>query len=260
MSDRVKDIDLSKKLNRQESEERVLAAQRRLTQLRLFTAGLLKPSDVGPGLIVIFEGFDAAGKGGAIRRLTAGLDPRHVRVVPVGPPTPEERGHHFLWRFQAHVPGRGEMTVFDRSWYGRLLVERVDEGLDTKASHRSADEIVEFERMLVNDGVTIVKLWLHISQDEQLRRFNDRANNPLKQWKLTPDDWHNRSMRPSYLEALESMVAQTDQAHAHWDLIGAEDKHYARVAVLETLISRWDHDLSRRGFEVPPAHGGDYLL
>jgi len=259
MTDRVREIDLSKTMSHVDSEQRVGVAQRRLTQLRLFTAGLLEPSEVGPGLIVLFEGFDAAGKGGAIRRLTAGLDPRHVRVVPVGPPNAEERSHHFLWRFQPDIPGRGEMTVFDRSWYGRLLVERVDEGLDTALAERSASEIVDFESMLVNDGVTIVKFWLHISEEEQLRRFNDRAKDPLKQWKLTPDDWHNRSMRSAYLEYLETMVSLTDQSHAHWDLIGAEDKHFARVAILETLIERWVHDLERRGFKVPAAHGGDYL-
>jgi polyphosphate kinase 2 (PPK2 family) len=259
MSSRVSDIDLSKKMGHQESVERVLAAQRRLTQLRLFTAGLLEPSSPGPGLLVVFEGFDAAGKGGAIRRLTAGLDPRHVRVVPTGPPTPEERCHHFLWRFQSNIPGQGAMTVFDRSWYGRLLVERVDEGLDEASAKRSAGEIVEFERMLVNDGVTIVKFWLHISDDEQLRRFNERLNNPMKQWKLTTDDWHNRSKRAAYLDALETMVATTDHAHAHWDLIGADDKHWARVAILETLIERWVHDLGRRGYAVPNASGWDYL-
>jgi polyphosphate kinase 2 (PPK2 family) len=259
MSDRIKAIDLSKSLSHQESELRVQTAQHRLTQLRLFTAGLLESSVVGPGLLVLFEGFDAAGKGGAIRRLTAGLDPRHVRVVPIGPPTPEEKTHHFLWRFQADVPGQGEMTVFDRSWYGRLLVERVDEGLDRATAERSASEIVEYERMLVNDGVTIVKFWLQISEGEQLRRFNDRAKDPMKSWKLTAEDWHNRSKRPAYLEALTAMVNLTDHPHGRWDLIGAEDKHFARVAILETLIERWVHDLERRGFVVPKAHSGDYL-
>ena len=259
MGDRIKGIDLSEKLERSVSDARIVSAQRRLTQLRLCSAGLLEPRRLGPGLLVIFEGFDAAGKGGAIRRLTASLDPRHVRVVPVGPPTPEERRHHFLWRFQAHLPGQGEMTVFDRSWYGRLLVEVVDEGLEPALAKRSAQEITDIERALVDDGVTIVKFWLHISDAEQLRRFNDRANNPLKHWKLTPDDWHNRSQRAAYLDALTAMVDATDHAHAHWDLVAAENKHYARAVILETLISRWVHDLERRGYEVPADHEGDYL-
>ena len=256
---RIDDIDLTQSLTREESEKRIIAAQHRLTQLRLTTAGLIAPRTVGPGMLVIFEGFDAAGKGGTIRRLTQSLDPRHVRVVPVSEPTEEERRHHFLWRFQKSIPGQGEMTVFDRSWYGRLLVERAEQLITNNVAERSAKEIVEFERALVDDGASIVKFWLHVSDKEQLRRFNDRANDPLKQWKLTPDDWRNREKRPLYLKALEDMVAWTDQAHSRWELIGAEDKHYTRAIILETLVARWVHDLERRGIEVPAAHGGDYL-
>src|ERR1700722_395320 len=164
---RVDDIDLTKSMSKEESDKRVRKAQQRLTQLRLFSAGLLEPQVVGPGLVVLFEGFDAAGKGGAIRRLTASLDPRHVLVHPVGTPTEEELRHHFLWRFQEVLPGTGEMTVFDRSWYGRLLVERVEGLIDERAAERSAKEIVQFEHMLTNDGTTIVKFWLQISDKEQ---------------------------------------------------------------------------------------------
>ncbi len=259
MTNRIDQIDLTKSLNRDESDRRLAAAQHRLTQLRLFSAGLLEPHVVGPGLLVVFEGFDAAGKGGAIRRLTMSIDPRHVRVVPVSAPTPEELRHHFLWRFEGDVPGRGEMTVYDRSWYGRLLVERVDGLIGRDVVERSAREIVEFERMLVNDGVTIVKFWLHISDKEQLARFNDRASNPLKRWKLTNDDWHNREQRAQYLKALTYMVDATDHEHAHWDLVAAENKHYARTFVLETLVDRWVRDLKRRGLAVPAARDGDYL-
>jgi polyphosphate kinase 2 (PPK2 family) len=259
MTSRLDQIDLSQSLTHDESEQRIQAAHRRLVQLRLFTAGLLDQSTVGPGLLVVFEGFDAAGKGGAIRHLTSGLDSRHVLVVPIGPPTELEARHHFLWRFQSSLPARGEMTVYDRSWYGRLLAERVEGLIDIPTAKISAEEIVGFERTLVNNGVTLVKFWLHISDQEQLARFNDRANDPLKQWKLTPDDWRNREKRPAYLKALEYMISSTDHSHAHWDLIGAENKHFARVAVLDTLIDRWVHDLERRGFTVPKSHGGDYL-
>jgi polyphosphate kinase 2 (PPK2 family) len=246
-------------MSKEESDKRVLEAQHRLTQLRLFTAGLLEPHVVGPGLIVIFEGFDAAGKGGTIRRLTASIDPRHVRVRPVGPPTEEELRHFFLWRFQDVIPGRGEMTVFDRSWYGRLLVERVDRLIDKETAELSAREIVEYERMLTSDQTTLVKFWLHISAKEQLRRFKDRENDPLKRWKLTPDDWRNREKRHDYDKALQYMVETTDAKHARWNLIPAESKYYARAAVLETLIDRWSHDLERHGHEVPPPRKGDYL-
>jgi polyphosphate kinase 2 (PPK2 family) len=259
MSSRLDQLDLSQKLTHEESERRILAAHHRLVQLRLFTAGLLESPDLGPGLLILFEGFDAAGKGGAIRRLVSGLDPRHVRVIPIGAPTDEELRHHFLWRFAPGIPGQGEMTVFDRSWYGRLLVERVEGLVDHAAVDLAGKEIVELERSLVSDGTTSVKFWLHISDAEQLKRFNDRASDPLKHWKLTPDDWRNREKRPAYLAAINDMLDATDHSHAHWDLIAAEDKHFARVAVLETLISRWVHDLERHGLTVPLAHGGDYL-
>jgi polyphosphate kinase 2 (PPK2 family) len=257
---RVGDVDLSQTLTKEESDQRVTRAQHRLTQLRLFSAGLLEPNVVGPGLIVVFEGFDAAGKGGAIRRLSASFDPRHVKVVPIGPPTEEELRHHFLWRFQESLPGKGEMTVFDRSWYGRLLVERVEGEIDAEQTKRSAKEIVEFEQMLVNDGATIVKFWLQISDEEQLRRFNDRATDPLKHWKLTPDDWRNREKRKEYLKALKFMIEATDEPHARWNLVAAENKHFARASVLETLIKRWVQDLERRGHEVPKPHEDDNYL
>ncbi|MFI5036058.1 MAG: polyphosphate kinase 2 family protein [Acidimicrobiales bacterium] len=259
MNSRLEHLELSATLSKAESDKRVATAQHRLAHLRLFTAGLLAPNEVGPGLLVLFEGFDAAGKGGAIQRLVAGMDPRHVRVVPIGPPTDEEKRHHFLWRFWEPVPGHGEMTVFDRSWYGRALVERVEHLIGAVEVTSSLAEIVEFERALAHNGTTIVKFWLHVSADEQLRRFLEREGDPLKQWKLTPEDWHNREQRPAYLEALSDVLDATDQPHAHWNLIAGEDKHYARVAVLETLIDRWVHDLTRRGLAVPASRGDDYL-
>jgi len=151
------------------------------------------------------------------------------------------------------------MVVYDRSWYGRLLVERVEDLIDGAQARRSAEEIVEFERALTSDGIVLVKFWMHISEQEQLVRFNNRANDPTKKWKLTPDDWRNREKRPAYLEALNDMIDWTDQPHAHWDLIAAEDKHFARVAVLETLVERWEHGLVHRGFDLPEARGEDYL-
>ena len=259
MASRIDELDLSQHLSHDESERRIRAAHLRLVQLRLFSAGLLASPVVGPSMLVLFEGFDAAGKGGAIRRLVSGLDPRHVSVVPIGPPNEREKAHHFLWRFQPTLPAKGEMVVYDRSWYGRLLVERVDGLINAEDVRRSGDEIVEFERALVNNGTILVKFWLHISEREQLQRFNDRAADPLKQWKLTPDDWHNREKRGAYLEALSDMLDATDRAHAHWDLIAAEDKHYARAAVLEKLVRRWEHGLEHHGLKAPKAKGEDYL-
>jgi polyphosphate kinase 2 (PPK2 family) len=252
-------IDLREKISADESDQRIRTAHRRLVQLRLFTAGLIEPHQVGPGLLVLFEGFDAAGKGGAIRRLAEGLDPRHVRVVPVGPPSDEEMRHHFLWRFADALPGRGEMTVFDRSWYGRALVERVEGYISDDEARHSLGEIAQFEHALAHAGVTVVKFWLQVSAAEQLKRFEERRDDPLKQWKLTDDDWRNRDKRAAYEAAMEDVLAATDAHHAHWNLISGEDKHFARAAVLESLVARWAHDLERRGIAVPEDRGGDYL-
>jgi polyphosphate kinase 2 (PPK2 family) len=259
MSRPLSTIDLSLAMSKAESLSKVELAQRRLTHLRLYTAGLLEPKVVGPAILVLFEGFDAAGKGGAIRRITAALDPRHVRVVPIGPPSSDELEHHFLWRFQSALPARGAMTIFDRSWYGRLLVERVEGLINHDVRDRSATEIVEFERALANDGNIIVKFWLQISEEEQLRRFLERQNNPLKQWKLTPDDWRNRDKRTEYVEAINDAIDATDHAHARWNLVAAEDKHFARAFVLETLNSAIEKGLASLGYDVPLSRGEEYL-
>ena len=176
---------------------------------------------------MVFEGWDAAGKGGAIKRLVAGLDPRHVRVQSYAAPTEREKRHYFLWRFVPNLPGWGGMAVFDRSWYGRVLVERV-EGFATKAEWRRAyGEIVSFEKGLADEGTTLVKLWMHISFKEQLARFERRRDDPLRQWKLTDEDWRNREKRPAYEKAVEEMLARTDRPDFPWELVPAESKHYA---------------------------------
>lgn len=164
-------IDLSKKLSPSEGRKRLEVAQRRLLALRLQAGGLIGDGRLGPPLCIVFEGWDAAGKGGTIRRLTARLDPRHVRVAEFAAPTETERRHHFLWRFWPSLPGWGGMTVFDRSWYGRVLVERVEGFANESEWRRAYEEIVAFERTLCNEGMVLVKFWLHVSEDEQLRRF-----------------------------------------------------------------------------------------
>jgi len=252
-------LDLTATLDKTTSADRIAAAQKRLAHLRLFTAGLLDASGSGPGIIVVFEGFDAAGKGGTIRRLSSALDPRHVRVVPITVPTSDEQEHHFLWRFQESLPRRGGMTIYDRSWYGRTLVERVERLIDRDTASRSAHEIVEFERALANDHFIIVKFWMHISDEEQLRRFLERQDDPLKRWKLTPEDWRNREKRDDYVQAVNDMIEATDHEHARWDLVAANSKHYARVHVLETLNRRIEHALENWGYTVPPSRGADYL-
>ena len=244
-------LDLELDLGRKEGERRLEAAQTRLLELRLALAGLTGQRRLGPPVCVLFEGWDASGKGGAIRRLVANLDPRHVRVAQFGRPTPDERRHHFLWRFGPAMPGWGGMSVLDRSWYGRVLVERV-EGLATEEQWRRAyEEIAGFERTLVAEGMILVKLWLHISAEEQLRRFERRADDPLKSWKLTDEDWHNRERRPAYLSAVEEMIERTHRELARWHLVEGESKRWARVRVAETVVAEIEHGMTARGVEPP---------
>ncbi|HEY5052554.1 MAG TPA: UDP-galactose-lipid carrier transferase [Solirubrobacterales bacterium] len=247
------EVDLSLTLSRRDEERELSRAWERLVQLRLTLGGLIGKEGIGPPVCVLFEGWDASGKGGSIKRLVSPLDPRHVRVVQFAAPTPDERRHHFLWRFWPVLPGWGGMAVFDRSWYGRVLVERVD-GLATREQWlRAYDEINGFERTLADEGTILVKLWLHISEQEQLRRFEARAADPLKLWKLTEDDWANRSKRPEYELAIADMLTRTDQPHAPWRPIAAESKRYARVAVTRAVIEAIEAGMRKWGQEPPPS-------
>jgi polyphosphate kinase 2 (PPK2 family) len=243
------DADLKLKLSERESQERILKAQRRLLALRLQLGGLIGGAELGPPLCVLFEGWDASGKGGSIRRLVSTLDPRHVRVTQFGAPTDDERRHHFLQRFSQALPGWGGMAVLDRSWYGRVLVERV-EGFATEPEWRRAyPQIVQWETGLATEGMVLVKFWLQISEDEQLRRFRARERDPLKRWKLTGEDWRNLSHRGDYEEAVEEMLSATDHRAAPWHVLAAESKHYARVRVLEIVISTIENALRASGRE-----------
>jgi AMP-polyphosphate phosphotransferase len=186
-------------------------------------------------LVAVFEGWDAGGKGSAIRRVTAAIDPRLYRVVQYAAPTDEERAHHYLWRFWRNLERDGRATIFDRSWYGRVLVERV-EGFAAPAAWRLAyHEINQFEGQLVAHGSIVVKFWLHITPEEQLRRFEDRQQKPHKQYKITEDDWRNRERWDDYAHAVEDMVAHTSTGFAPWTLVAGNDKRYARVQILRTL-------------------------
>jgi polyphosphate kinase 2 (PPK2 family) len=200
---------------------------------------------------VLFEGWDASGKGGAIRRLVLPMDPRHVRVATFAAPTYDEKRHHFLWRFWSSLPGWGGMAVLDRSWYGRVLVERVEGFATVEQWTRGYDEIVGYERSLVMEGMILLKFWMHISEDEQLRRFKRRETEPLKTWKLTAEDWRNREKRTAYEQAIEDMLERTDHPLARWHLIEADSKRYARVRVVETAIAEIERGMRDRGFEPP---------
>jgi len=195
--------------------------------------------------ILVFEGNDAAGKGGAIRRVAAALDARHYRIIPVAAPTEEERAQPYLWRFWRHVPRLGGFALFDRSWYGRVLVERV-EGLVSEADWaRAYPEISDFEQQLADSGAIVIKFWLAISKDEQYRRFKERQQTAFKRFKITPEDWRNRKKWEAYEQAVCDMVDRTSTAVAPWTLVEGNDKLYARIKVLKTLCERLESALKR---------------
>ena len=193
--------------------------------------------------IILYEGWDAAGKGGNIKRLTSDLDPRCYTVVPIGPPRPQELARHYLWRFLVKTPKDGHITIFDRSWYGRVLVERVDKLTPEEIWRRAYWEINEMEQHLVNHGVILLKFWLHIDKDEQLRRFTARQNIPGKQHKITEDDWRNRENWDLYEEAVDEMLAKTHNPHAPWIIVESNNKKFARLKVLKTVTDALDEAL-----------------
>ncbi len=187
-------------------------------------------------VIMVFEGWDAAGKGGAIKRISYALDPRGYEAVPIAAPDKKELNHHYLWRFWNNLPKTGHITIFDRSWYGRVMVERIEGFTPKERCDMAYREINEFEAELVRGGAIILKFWLHIDKDEQLKRFNDRANNPLKQWKITDEDWRNREKWDAYETAVNEMIAKTSTKAAPWNIIEANDKLFARIKVMNIVI------------------------
>lgn len=253
---RLAKVDLDDTLSKDEAQRRLEAAQERLLRLRLTLGGQIGGggpggAKLGPPLCVVFEGWDASGKGGSIKRLVDHLDPRHVRVAQFAAPTFDEKRHHFLWRFWPVLPGWGGMTVLDRSWYGRVLVERVEGFATDEQWGRAYDEITEFERTLAAEGMVIVKFWMHISSKEQLRRFQSRQDDPLRSWKLTDEDWRNREQRPAYKRAVEDMLARTDHKAGPWHVIPGDDKPTARVLVVEQVCAAVEEALRRHGMDLP---------
>jgi polyphosphate:AMP phosphotransferase len=231
------ELDLELSLDGTEYRKRLQEAQGRLLELSQRKAFRER------ALVVAFEGHDAAGKGGAIRRLTMALDPRQYRVYPVAAPTDEEKGRPYLWRFWRHVPRLGRIAIFDRSWYGRVLVERVEGFASPPEWGRAYGEINDFEEELAEAGIVVAKFWLAIGKDEQLRRFEARADTEYKQFKITPEDWRNREKWDLYHEAIGEMMDRTSTPRAPWTLVEAQDKRWARVKVLETLVRRLEAEL-----------------
>jgi polyphosphate kinase 2 (PPK2 family) len=190
--------------------------------------------------VFVFEGWDAAGKGGAIKRMTAQMDPRGYKVWPIAAPGEEERQHHYLWRFATRMPPRGTIAIFDRSWYGRVLVERVEGFCSSKEWQRAYDEINGFERMHTDDGVTMVKFFLHLDPKTQLQRFKEREKDPIKNFKIGPDDWRNRKKWDEYTSAYQDAFDRTHRPDAPWVIVPADDKRAARLKVLQSAIDALD--------------------
>jgi polyphosphate:AMP phosphotransferase len=238
--DLLAEVDLDRALPREEYKQRLGEQQIRLRELQ---RSLFKHKIP---VLAIFEGWDAAGKGGAIKRLTDVLDPRSYVVHPFAAPTDEEKAHHYLWRFWRRLPAAGSIGIFDRSWYGRVLVERI-EGFATEVEWRRAyQEINEFEGQLVASGMVLLKFWLHISPEEQLRRFEERETNPFKHHKLTEEDWRNREQWPLYDVAVNQAIQRTHTPAAPWTIIAANDKLYARVKTIEATTRAIEDALNRR--------------
>lgn len=225
-------LDLSKKLDDKEYGKKLESYQGRLNQLTR------DPRFADIAILCIFEGADAAGKGGSIRRITQAVDARIYNIVPISAPTEEERAQPYLWRFWRHIPRHGRLTMFDRSWYGRVLVERVEGFCSEYDWMRAYGEINDFEEQLARKHFVIVKFWLQISQEEQLRRFEERQNTPFKRFKITEEDWRNRDKWQAYETAVCDMIDRTSTEEAPWTVVEANDKNYARIKILKTLCER----------------------
>ncbi|HEX5804649.1 MAG TPA: polyphosphate:AMP phosphotransferase, partial [Azospira sp.] len=232
------ELDLTQKLEKKAYERELAKWQGKLSQLMRDPRFLANHS-----LIVAFEGSDAAGKGGAIRRIAAAMDARQFQIVPVAAPTDEERAQPYLWRFWRHVPRLGRTTVFDRSWYGRVLVERVEGFCDEDDWLRAYAEINDFEHALVQSGAIVLKFWLQVSKEEQLRRFKERQDTEFKRFKITEEDWRNREKWDDYAQAVCDMVERTSTGRSPWTLVEANDKNFARVKVLRTVCERLERVL-----------------
>ena len=231
-------IDLTKKLSEKAYAKRVAQQQLRLRELHFRMYEERIPA------LALFEGWDAAGKGGAIKRITETLEPRGYTVSSFAAPRGEEKTHHYMWRFWRALPRAGHLGIFDRSYYGRLLVERVEGFCSEDEWKRAFREINEFEAHQASLGMVIRKFWLHISKEEQLRRFKGRERDPFRSYKLTPEDWRNRARWGPYAEAVEELLARTSTPYAPWTVVEADDKLYARVKVLKTLVDAIEKQLA----------------
>lgn len=230
-------LDNTQTLSPDEYQAKMKVLKNRIRELTFLSKSKDRP------ILLVFEGWDAAGKGGAIRRLTQEIDPRLFEVHNISAPSSEEIQHHYLWRFWNRIPKKGQIGIFDRSHYGRVLVERVEGFASESEWSRAYEEILLFEEQLLAFGTIIIKFWLHIDKEEQLVRFESRKNDPLKRWKLTDEDWRNRDKWSLYEEAANQMFQKTNAPKAPWILVPANDKYFARKTVLESVVERLEEEL-----------------
>jgi polyphosphate kinase 2 (PPK2 family) len=242
---KLESLDMKKKLKKDEYRSTLKALQLDIVGLQRDLVDRRIP------VVIAFEGMDAAGKGGAIKRLTARLDPRGYEVHAIGPPDVQEANHHWLRRFWLRLPGYGRIGVFDRSWYGRVLVERIEKLTPPESWELAYDEIDDFERTVVADETVLLKFWMHLTSDEQLRRFEARQNDAYKRWKITDDDWRNRQKWDQYIEAAEEMIERTSTDSAPWIVVEGDDKYYARVKVLREVTAALRTAVETDGFGHP---------
>lgn len=230
-------VDLTKSMEYEEYKKKLDALQKKLEILHSEIYRRRIP------VVLAFEGWDAAGKGGAIKRLTSSLDPRGYAVYPTSSPNDIEKKHHYLWRFWNNIPKAGHIAIFDRTWYGRVMVERIEGFCTENEWKRAYQEINEMESHLYNSGAIVLKFWLHIDKDEQEKRFNERTNTPSKQWKITDEDWRNRAKWDAYEECVDEMILKTSTIHAPWIVVEANSKYYARVKVLQSVVDAIEEKL-----------------
>lgn len=234
----LENIDLTQTLDAETYKERMNALQKQLRTLCYETYRAGRP------VVMVFEGWDAAGKGGTIRRIAESLDPRDYVVYPIAAPEGADKTHHYLYRFWDRLPPTGHFAIFDRSWYGRVLVERIEGFAKPDEWQRAYRELNDFERGLTEFGTILFKFWLHISPEEQLRRFQARAAVLYKQWKLTDDDWRNRNKWQAYHDAVNDMLLKTSPPNAPWSVVPANDKNFGRVFTLQTIVDKLDQEIN----------------
>lgn len=230
-------VNLDMELEREEYEKSLKFYQKKIRELEHELYRQRRSA------VITYEGWDAAGKGGNIKRLVNSMDPRGYEVIPVAAPNDIEKKHHYLWRFWKKIPKAGHIAIFDRTWYGRVLVERVEGFCTTNEWKRAFEEINEFEKNLVNFGTIIIKFWIHISQEEQLARFEARKVDPNKQWKITDEDWRNREKFPQYKTAIDEAIFRTNTSYAPWTIVEGNSKLYARIKALKTVANVFEENL-----------------